>query len=81
MSKKQEQSSKMPSFAPVVFLVLVILFFLVKTWLVQKTFNCSIPSITGSKSFKIDFQSALCLTILCGLLFTSSTTVVNGQNH
>ena len=44
---------------------------MIKSYFVQMSFNCAMPSVTGNKSMKITFQAALCLVVLCSLLFSS----------
>lgn len=57
-------------------LFIIIAMFLLRSIIVQWSFNRSMPEIFGKNVAKISFEGAMALTILCAVLFTSSTTVV-----
>jgi hypothetical protein len=73
MAKSDDSSSFAVSIG---LFILIVGMFMLRSLLVQMSFNCAMPSIMGKNAAKISFEGAMCLTILCALLFTSSTTVV-----
>ncbi len=52
----------------------VVVGLIIKSYFVQMSFNCAMPSVTGNKSMKISLQAAVCLVILCSLLFSQGAS-------
>lgn len=54
-----------------ILMLIAVIGIIIKSYFVQMSFNCAMPSVSGNKSLKITFQAAVCLVILCSLLFST----------
>lgn len=66
----------MNSMSMLLIIAIVAAMFALRVYLVQFTFNCARSAFAGGN---IDFQTAMCLTILCSLLFATGSVIVQQQ--